>query len=160
MAIDLDEEWRAEPGSPPDSSVVGPVFGAYHTLRHRLELEMGVHGLDATAGIVLAVLLREPMCAPNTIHRRLGLHRSTVSSILDRLEKSGWIVRPRSAFNGQRFELNLTRAGRLRADMADFVIRELEEEIASHTSRRDRRAALEVFYACAAIDQTERRSRA
>jgi DNA-binding MarR family transcriptional regulator len=158
MVEDVDD-WPIVRRREVDSSVIGPIFGAYHTLHDRLRREMADAGLDATAGVVLSTVNREPMCSPVVLRRRLGFRRSTLTSILDRLERDGIVDRPRVSFEGQRFEVHITRAGRYPADFANAVIRELEAEIAGYTSTAERMAALGVFHACAAIDHPERRIR-
>jgi DNA-binding MarR family transcriptional regulator len=151
-----DDGWPRMRPSNVDVRVIGSVFGAYHALKHRLERALNEHGLDASEGVVLAAIRLEPGCAPLDIRRRLGFHRSTLSSVLDRLERDGLIKRPPSAFNGQRFELFLTPLGEIAADIADYVIREVEAELAAYTSRQERQSALDLFGACVAIDRPDR----
>jgi len=105
---------------------------------------------------VLSAILRDPMCAPLSVRQRLGIHRSTLTSVLDRLERDGRILRPASDFNGQRFELILTPSGRIAAHLAEYSVRAVDEEIATYTSRRERKSALAVFQACAAVDRPDR----
>jgi DNA-binding MarR family transcriptional regulator len=151
-----DDGWPPIRPSLIDTRVIGSVFGAYHALKHRLERALSEHGLDASEGLVLAAIKLEPRCAPLDVRRRLGFHRSTMSSVLDRLERDGLINRPPSAFNGQRFELVLTPLGSIAAEIAEFVITAVEEEVAGYTSREERRGALGVFGACVAIDRPDR----
>jgi DNA-binding MarR family transcriptional regulator len=151
-----DDGWPRMRPSNVDVRVIGSVFGAYHALKHRLDRALNEHGLDSSEGLVLAAIHLEPRCAPLDIRRRLGFHRSTLSSILDRLERDRLIDRPPSAFNGQRFELFLTPLGEIAADIADYVITEVETELAAYTSRQERQGALDLFGACVAIDRPDR----
>jgi DNA-binding MarR family transcriptional regulator len=136
--------------------VLVPVFGAYHAARHRLESASREHGLDATEALVLAAIRLEPRCPPWAIRRRLGFPPSTLSSILDRLDRAGYVTRRRSGPMNQRFELELTVAGQIAADVAVSAIAGLEAEIAGHTSPDERRGAVAVFEACRAIDRPGR----
>ena len=101
--------------------------------------------------MVLAYLLRQPGCAAAVVRHALGLHRSTLSTLLDRLEHKGLIRRPRSSYDGRRLEIDLTAAGRIAAGIAEGVIQEIEAELAEFTSPTHRRGAEAVFAACIAM---------
>ena len=134
-----------------DPRVIGGLHGAYHAVARRLDIATRQHGQGAVEALVLAAVLREPGCSPGQIRYRLGFHRSTLSSILDRLEIDGLIRRVPSSFDGRRFEINLTKPGRTAADLAEFEIGETEADIAAYSSRADRAGAQAVFEACVAI---------
>ena len=136
--------------------MVTAIHGAYHASTRRLELTSRDHGLDAAETLLLATLLREPGCASWLLRRLTGLHRSTLSSILDRLEADGRIARKRSSVDGRRFQINLTTAGRISAEIAEFIVSDVEAEIAGYTSPTERHGAVAVFEACIAIGQRER----
>jgi MarR family transcriptional regulator, organic hydroperoxide resistance regulator len=151
------ELWPAIRASPFDHLMIAPVFGAFHSVRHRLELATREHGLDATEAMVLDTIRRDPLCPPWSIRRRLGFHRSTLSSILDRLERDGHITRAADSFTGQRFEVRLTTSGQIAAELGAFAIGAVEDEIAGYTSPLERQAAYGVFEACVAVDRPGRR---
>jgi DNA-binding MarR family transcriptional regulator len=158
MDPELDQDWFW-PKSPPARGtprVIPALFGAYHAVRHRLDGAAREHGLDATEALVIDAVRREPRCAPWAIRRRLGFTRSTLGSILDRLEAEERIVRRASGFRGQRFEIDLGPAGRSAADVAQYLIDRLEEEIAGYASPGERRGAIAVFEAGMAIDRSDR----
>jgi DNA-binding MarR family transcriptional regulator len=134
-----------------DPSIFRSVHGAYHVLGQRLQLATRQHGLGVSEAMVLAFLLREPGCAPSVVRHALGLHRSTLSSLLDRLEGKGLIHRAKSAYDGRRLEIELPSAGRIAAGIAEIVIRDVEAELAVFTSPTERRGAEAVFAACVAI---------
>jgi DNA-binding MarR family transcriptional regulator len=129
------------------------VHGAYHALAQRLQLATREHGLGVSEAMVLAYLFREAGCAAAVVRHALGLHRSTLSSLLDRLEAKGLVDRPRSSYDGRRLEIELTAAGRLIAAIAEDVIRAVEAEVADFTSPTERRGAEAVFAACVAINR-------
>jgi DNA-binding MarR family transcriptional regulator len=85
------------------------------------------------------------------VRHALGFHRSTLSSVLNRLERDGLISRGVRSYADRRLELNLTDAGTQVADLADGVIRDVEAHLADYTSRSQRRGAEAVFAACVAI---------
>ena len=144
--------WPPErPGRWGDPSICRSVHGAYHALERRLQIVTREHGLGASEAMVLVYLLRQPGCAAALVRHALGLHRSTLSSLLDRLERNGLIRRTHSAFDGRRLEIDLTPAGNIAAAIADDVIRDVEAELAEFTSASQRRGAEAVFAACVAI---------
>jgi DNA-binding MarR family transcriptional regulator len=111
------------------------------------------HGLGVSEAMVLAFLLRQPGCAAAVIRHALGLHRSTLSSLLDRLEARDLVRRSHSSFDGRRLEVDLTRAGSIAAAIADQVIRDVESELAEFTSAAQRRGAEAVFAASVAVNR-------
>jgi len=134
-----------------DVSICISVHGAYHAMARRLTIATQEMGLSGSEAIVLAYLLSDSGCAPANIRHAVGLHRSTLSSMLDRLEHKKLIRRKRSAWDGRRLEIDLTHTGRTAAAIADGVIRDVEDELAVFTSAADRLGADQVFAACVAI---------
>jgi DNA-binding MarR family transcriptional regulator len=120
-------------------------------MARRLTIATQEMGLSGSEAIVLAYLLRDSGCAPANIRHAVGLHRSTLSSMLDRLEQKDLIRRERCAFDRRRLEIDLTRIGRATAEIADAVIRDIEDDLAVFTSAADRRGADQVFAACVAV---------
>jgi DNA-binding MarR family transcriptional regulator len=159
MSLDeFDDGWPQDRPSTHDTRVIAAVHGAHHAVTRRLEMSTRDHGLDAVEALVLDAILRNHGCASWEIRRELGLHRSTLSSILDRLERDNRIERRQSAYDGRRFEVRLTPAGTISAELAEFVIAGVEAEIAGYTSQAERHGAVAVFEACIAIDRRERGS--
>jgi DNA-binding MarR family transcriptional regulator len=154
--VEAEEIWPPERPPRRDTRVTAPLHGAYHAMMQRLEMATREHGLPAGEALVLVTVLREPRCPPWQIRYTLGLRRSTLSSMLARLEGDGFVRRDRSEFDGRRFEVELTPRGRIAADIADFVIREVEEEIAGYTSLAERQGARAVYEACIAIGRRTR----
>jgi DNA-binding MarR family transcriptional regulator len=148
------DAWPPErPGRRTDPSICRSVHGAYHALSRRLQIATREHGLGTSEALVLAYLLREPGCAAAVVRHALGLHRSTLSSILDRLESKSLIRRSHSAFDGRRLEIDLTSAGQIAAAIAEQVIWDVEAELAEFTSAAQRRGAESVFAASIAINR-------
>jgi DNA-binding MarR family transcriptional regulator len=145
-----DPSWPDRPNVG-DASVIVSVIGAYHTLTRRLATVARVHGNQALEAVVLLELDRTIRLTSIEISRRLGLRASTLSSLLDRLEADGLVVRGRSEYDGRRYEVALTPAGRLRAGILADAISVIDDEIASYTSPQDRRSARMVFESCAVI---------
>jgi DNA-binding MarR family transcriptional regulator len=75
---------------------------AKHTLRElRVELAVLNHAVGSRVEIkdvdfdCLDVITRYGPIGPSALARRVGVHLATMTGILDRLEKGGWIVRDR-----------------------------------------------------------------
>lgn len=110
--FDEFDAWPPErPGRRSDPSICRSVHGAYHALERRLQIATSEHGLGTSEAMVLAYLLRQPGCAAAVVRHALGLHRSTLSSLLDRLERRGLVLRAHSSFDGRRHEIHLTPRG-------------------------------------------------
>jgi DNA-binding MarR family transcriptional regulator len=157
MALDdFDDGWPRERTPKQDTRVIAAIHGAHHAVTRRLEISTREHGLDAVEALVLDTILRDPGCAPWEIRSQIGLHRSTMSSVLDRLERESCIDRRQSAFDRRRFEIWLTPAGTIAAQLAEFVIADVELEISGYTSRAERHGAVAVYEACVAVGRRER----
>jgi len=65
----------------------------------RIELSVGTRRVAAATGLndsdldVLDVLARYGVQSPTSLARRLGIHPATMTGVLTRLEKSGWVAR-------------------------------------------------------------------
>ncbi len=132
------------------------VHGAYHALNGRLGQVVRRHGIGTSEALVLHRLSREGACAPAVIRHALGFHRSTLSTILGRLERDGLIEREADEWTGRRLDIRLTQPGELLGAMASEEILEVDRELALFTSDDERRALDAVFAACAAINQPDR----
>jgi DNA-binding MarR family transcriptional regulator len=138
-----------------DPPICPSVHGAYHAMTRRLQVVTRDHGLDASEALVLVRIRRAPMSAPAVIRHALGLHRSTLASILGRLERDGLISRRRSPWGGRRLEIGLTPNGERLALIAEGLIQDLEQELRIFTSRADRRGAETVYAAFRAITRPD-----
>jgi len=141
------DDWPIERRRGVDSSVIRPIFGAYHTLHDRLRREMADAGLDATAGVVLSTVNREPMCSPVVLRRRLGFRRSTLTSILDRLTDRGLITRAVGISDRRTFIVTPTVKGRTVAQRVHRRLTELERAVGRTVSAADLRGFLKVIAA-------------
>lgn len=124
-------------------------------MMRRLQVVVRDVGLGPSEAFVLIQLARNPMSPPSELRRRLGLRRSTLSSILDRLERDGLISRERSTFDGRRFELSLTNAGVMASEQAEVLVADLEDELRSYISPAQRRSAAEAFAAMTAASRPD-----
>jgi DNA-binding MarR family transcriptional regulator len=85
-----------------------------HRATHGIGLQIaGIDGLDLdqAEAHVLAHLATSGGCTVGDVHRAFGHKRSTLTSILDRLERKQWIVRESHAADRRTFLIALTRNG-------------------------------------------------
>jgi DNA-binding MarR family transcriptional regulator len=148
---DDDALWPRPLASRLDAPLIQVIHGAYHALHQRLAAETRVHGTQASEALVLVDLHRNFDSTSIEIAFRLGFHRSTLSSVLARLEGDGLVVRERSPYDGRRYGARLTRAGIARARILAAVLAEIEEELDDFVSTGQHRAAVAAFEACRAL---------
>lgn len=61
-------------------------------LNHRVSARLDLRSVDLDC---LALVTRHGPMSPSALARQTGLHRATLTGVLDRLERGGWIVRER-----------------------------------------------------------------
>ena len=161
MATEFDVDIEEERRWPPPSDRVKPpplwqsVHGAYHALRIRIQQDLADLRLEASEALVLAYVWSSPGCSPAEIRHALGFHRSTLSSLLGRLESEELVRRGMPGFESRRLMIDLTPKGNAVAKSARSVLADLEEELGGWTSPADRRGANAAFAACMAMVRPE-----
>jgi DNA-binding MarR family transcriptional regulator len=152
-ALEAEDNGDWPPARPSDRRppVWQSVHGAYHAMRFRLRHALADQGLEPSEASVLVHLLTSPGASPGEIRRTLGLHRSTLSSMLDRLERRGYIQRGAPHFDGRRLIIDLTPAGTVAASRTRHVLLDVEEELDGWVAPHERRGAAAVFAACQAL---------
>src|SRR5262249_48606010 len=113
------------------------------------------YGLSQGEAHILAQLA---VAAPATIaelHRGLAHKRSTLTSILDRLVKRGYITREVGQSDRRTFVIETTEAGKRVARRVYGPRRTLEDSASRHVSARDVRAFLAVL---AVVEEQAHRS--
>lgn len=79
-------------------------------------------GLTAPQLVVIQALRKDGEMAPSAIARAVSLSQATITSILDRLENHGWVVRRRSENDRRVVMVGLTSAGLEKADTAPELL--------------------------------------
>lgn len=78
---------------------------------------------------VLAYLAQHAPCSINDLHRSFGHKRSTLTSLLDRLEARGWIQRGAHPESRRLVMVQLTEAGQPVAERVSTALRTLEDQL-------------------------------
>ena len=86
-------------------------------------------GLTQAEAHVLAYLARHPEAAINDLHTSFGHKRSTLTSILDRLEARGWVQRVPHPSSRRLVAVELTEAGRAIGERAGGALAVIEERV-------------------------------
>ena len=122
-----------------------------HKATHRIDVYVGELGISITQGEahVLAHLAEHGDSTINEIHRAFGHRRSTLTSIIDRLEARGVVERNMNPADRRTLLVRLTRsgaplAGKVHSSLARFEAARLER-----FSKRDVAAAAAVLDAFA-----------
>ena len=112
-----------------------------HRATHRvgLYLEGVERGLSQGEAHLLAHLHARGYCSIAELHRALAHKRSTLTSLLDRLEGRGFTTREVAPADRRSFLIRLTRAGRLaaarvHAALSNFELRALASVTAAELS--------------------------
>lgn len=130
-------------------SIVPAIERATHMLALWVERAFGDLRLTQAEAHVLAYLVshsasRSP-CSINDLHRSFGHKRSTLTSILDRLEERGWILRGAHPTSRRLVLVELTDAGREVAQRVNAALRGLEERVLARTGETDAATFLRVI---------------
>jgi DNA-binding MarR family transcriptional regulator len=94
-------------------------------------------GLAGTEGHLLSYLVPYGPCTVSELVRVFGSKHSTMTSVLDRLEKRGLIERKDNPEDKRSFLVGLTARGRKAASRVNVLVEEIEREIGKRVTRRD-----------------------
>lgn len=136
--------------------LVPPVHRATH--RIGLLLQASALGVSQGEAHVLAHLAESGPCAIGALHVGFAHRRSTLTSILDRLESRGLLRRELNAHDRRSFLVRPTARGRALAVKVHAALRGLEAEVARRVSTAELAGFDAVVAALeAAARKTERR---
>jgi DNA-binding MarR family transcriptional regulator len=96
---------------------------------------------------VLAFLAAHDPCSINDLHRQFGHRRSTLTSLLDRLEARGWVRRGAHPASRRLVLVTLTDAGREIAVRVSTAVRNLEDRVRARAGASDLAAFQAVLHA-------------
>jgi DNA-binding MarR family transcriptional regulator len=89
---------------------------------------------------VLAYLARHSPCTINDLHHSFGHKRSTLTSLLDRLEGRGWITRQPHHASRRLVQVELTESGRVVGERVHQMVAELEQRVMAQLTVGDAEA--------------------
>jgi DNA-binding MarR family transcriptional regulator len=133
---------------------------AIHRATHRIGLSLAdlrEDGFSQGEAHILAQLAEHSPATVGELHRGLSHRRSTLTSILDRLEKRGLVTRAIGPADRRTFVVTLTADGRKAARRVYDHLAELERRIAAQLTQAESRAlekALDVVATAARRERT------
>jgi DNA-binding MarR family transcriptional regulator len=110
---------------------------AAHLIGSDLEPTASRLGITQAEAHVLAQLERHGPTPIATLHHRFGHKRSTLTNILDRLERRRFVRRQLNPDDRRSFVIHLTPAGRRTARSVTDAIDQLERELTARLGGRD-----------------------
>jgi DNA-binding MarR family transcriptional regulator len=108
---------------------LSPIHKATRQISIYLEESCTDLDLSTTEGHMLSYLRSYSPAPVSELHRVFGIKRSTLTSMLDRLETRGWIERAQSRRDRRSILVVLTGGGRERAERVQATIEELEARV-------------------------------
>jgi DNA-binding MarR family transcriptional regulator len=119
-----------------------PVFvslhGAYHALSQRVQLASEPSGLSPTEFAVLVAADRDPGTTIAALRQATGLRPSTMTAVLDRLQRRGLVTRSRQRGWGRRVVyVHLSKIGSVVAGDARTALEQIDEELDVFASARE-----------------------
>lgn len=115
------------------------LWAVSHGLETRSKAMHAEIGITGPQRLVVRVVGRRPGITPSELADLLSLHRSTVTSLVHRLEKAGLLRRMKNPDDGRRYHLHLTakgleidtpRRGTVEHSVGRVLQRQDEEEVA------------------------------
>lgn len=118
-------------------SIIAEVERAAHLVAGYLESTVSELELTQGEAHVLAQLARRGPTPISALHHEFGHKRSTLTNILDRLERRGLLLRKPNPDDRRSFLLQLTAAGRRAGVRLTRSLDRLEAEITASVGARD-----------------------
>jgi DNA-binding MarR family transcriptional regulator len=129
------------------SPIVPGLERATHAVALWIERTFADLRLTQAEAHVLAYLAVHAPCSINDLHHSFGHKRSTLTSLLDRLERRGWIRRTAHPASRRLVQVELTDRGRPVADRVSAALSTLEQRLLARVGKQDADTALRVLYA-------------
>jgi DNA-binding MarR family transcriptional regulator len=128
-----------------------------HRATHRIGLYIQRHapGLTQAEAHILCHLHEFGDSSVAELHRAFAHKRSTLTSVLDRLDARGWVKRESSQKDRRSFVVKLTRAGRKKAAGIHRQLESLEAGVLRSTDRRAIEAFRQVIHSLEQVAASE-----
>jgi len=122
---------REEKPAPKDDRLIYLIFSAQHKLRAYLKNEMAEAGVSITPAQsgILFLLKKKDGQTMSELSSVLSLDNSTLTGLVDRLERSGFVKRNASAADRRASLVFITERGREEIERARAVIRRVNDRI-------------------------------
>ncbi len=111
---------------------------AFITMRREMETTLRSTGLTVTQWRALGMLLHDPGATHTDLVQQLEIEAPSVSSLVNGMERKGWVKRKRSTVDARVKRLSLTSLGRRLIEDAREAMAPIEERMASTLSAGER----------------------
>ncbi len=127
--------------------LIAPLHKATHQVGLYIHRELSEIAISQAEAHVLSHLSAHGPCSIADVHHSFGHRRSTLTSILNRLEDRGWIAREIHPDDRRSYLLRLTREGRRLAARARRTLERLEAGALSRVNQQQVAAFIAVIEA-------------
>ncbi|MDH3524889.1 MAG: MarR family transcriptional regulator [Acidobacteriota bacterium] len=117
--------------------VVSPLHKAMRQLSVHLGDAMRGRGMEGADGHLLAFVAAYGPCGISELRRVFGHKPSTLTGLLDRLERNGWIARSIDPGDRRSFLITATPEGARAGREARRVVEAFEKKVLSRVEARD-----------------------
>jgi len=118
-----------------------------HALQRRSKWMARRLGMTGPQRLVLRVAQQQPRISAGALADTLKLDPSTLTGVLARLERRGWLVRHIDPSDRRRAHLEVTSAARAAIAVASGSIEQIVRTVLQRTRRSDRAATARVLRA-------------
>jgi MarR family transcriptional regulator, transcriptional regulator for hemolysin len=126
---------------PVDDTLTHWVKLAFVTMRREMEASLRKSGMTVTQWRALGVLFQKAIVTPSELVRQLEIEAPSVTSLVNGMERKGWVTRERSTTDGRVKKLHLTPRGRRMIEGAKEAMVPVEKRMAA-TLTVDEQSAL------------------
>jgi DNA-binding MarR family transcriptional regulator len=110
---------------------------ATHAFGTWIEERLKAHGVDQAEAHILGRLATDGVCSINDLHREFFHRRSTLTNIVDRLEKKGLVNREPNPLSRRSINVRLTPTGYAMAGEVGELLASAERSIRARTTATD-----------------------
>lgn len=135
--------------------LLSPIHRATRQVGLYLEGRTAALGVSNDEGHLLTYLRRYGPCAIAELHRVFGIKRSTLTSMLDRLEQRELVVRDLDPEDRRSFRVGLTRGGRSVGGSLETVLQDFERKVRARIRKADLEGFQNVLRAIAEVTRVE-----
>ena len=121
----------------PPLKVVSPLHKAMRQMSLHLGEQVRSQGLEGAEGHLLAYVAAYGPVRVGELRRVFGHKPSTLTGLLDRLERAGWIVRSVDPRDRRGFLIEATPSGASKGVEARRVVEAFEETLLARVQKRD-----------------------
>jgi DNA-binding MarR family transcriptional regulator len=120
---------------------MGELLASFERASHAIALHLDAAGeelgITQAEAHVLAQVKRRGPTPIGTLHREFGHKRSTLTNVVDRLERRGFVRRELNPRDRRSFVVYLTDDGALAARRVVALLDDLEGRVTAHLDERD-----------------------